>query len=94
MIPGPRSPDAEPRPEQPASTPAPHITTINRPARMRIAFSPARSGGYGTRFTAGGFQVPSRIEGFGVSFGQYSRSIRTNFPVGAGSQFASLSRAG
>ena len=44
---------------------------------------------YCTIFTAGGFHEPSRIEG-GVSFGQYSRSIRINLPVGAGSQFDSL----
>src|SRR5215831_17102879 len=42
---------------------------------------------------AGGFHVPSRIEG-GVSFGQYSRSIGTNFAFGAGSQFASLAFPG
>ena len=46
-----------------------------------------------TFVTAGGFQLPSMIEG-GVSSGQYMRSIRTNLPAGAGSQFASLSAPG
>src|SRR5262245_6510026 len=47
----------------------------------------------GTRFTPGGFQVPSMIDG-GVSWGQYSRIISTNFSFGAGSQLASLSLPG
>jgi hypothetical protein len=46
-----------------------------------------------TRFIAGGFQVPSMTDG-AVSLGQYRRSIRTNFSLGAGSQFASLSLPG
>lgn len=46
-----------------------------------------------TTFTGGGCHVPSRIDG-GVGFGQYSRSIKTKFPFGAGSQFDSLARAG
>jgi len=36
--------------------------------------------------TAGGFQVPCRIDG-AFSFGQYRRSIRTNLPFGAGRAF-------
>src|SRR5262245_13711787 len=43
--------------------------------------------------TAGGFQLPSRIDG-AVSFGQYSRIMRMNSPLGAGSQLASLSLPG
>lgn len=35
---------------------------------------------------AGGFHVPSRIEG-GVSFGQYRRIVGMNLAFGAGSQF-------
>ena len=42
---------------------------------------------------AGGFQVPSMIEG-GVSFGQYSRIIGMNCAFGAGSQLASLALPG
>src|SRR5262249_12271285 len=50
--------------------------------------------GYGpVFFTAGGFQLPSRIDG-GVSLGLYSRSARMNWPSGAGSQFGSLSLPG
>jgi hypothetical protein len=49
--------------------------------------------GVDTSVTAGGFHDPSRMEG-GFSFGQYIRSIRTNFPAGAGSQFDSLSAPG
>src|SRR5262249_9608451 len=44
-------------------------------------------------FTAGGFQVPSRIDG-SSSLGQYIRSVRRNGPFGAGSQLASLSLPG
>jgi hypothetical protein len=46
-----------------------------------------------TFLTAGGDQLPLMIEG-GFSFGQYIRSIRTNLPAGAGSQFDSLSDPG
>ena len=46
-----------------------------------------------TFFTAGGDHELSMIEG-GVSLGQYMRSIRTNFPFGAGSQLLSLSFPG
>jgi len=46
-----------------------------------------------TGFTAGGFQVPLRIDG-SASLGQYSLSIRTNRPGGAGSQLDSLSGPG
>ena len=46
-----------------------------------------------TFVTAGGFQVPSMIDGE-VSFGQYSRNIRLNLPAGAGSQLASFSGPG
>jgi len=46
-----------------------------------------------TRCTLGGSQVPLRIEG-SFSLGQYMRNINWNFPVGAGSQFASLSAPG
>ena len=37
--------------------------------------------------------MPSMSEG-GVSLGQYNRSIRMNFPFGAGSQLASLALPG
>jgi integrase len=43
--------------------------------------------------TDGIVHVPSRIDG-AFSFGQYMRSIRINLPVGAGSQFDSLSAPG
>ncbi len=43
--------------------------------------------------TPGGFHEPSMIVG-GVSFGQYSRSIKSKFFSGAGSQFDSLSFPG
>jgi hypothetical protein len=46
-----------------------------------------------TYLIAGGFQVPSRMEG-GVSFGQYSRNIGMNFAFGVGSQFASFAFPG
>ena len=49
--------------------------------------------GVDTSVTAGGFHDPSRMDG-GLSFGQYIRSIKTNFPAGAGSQFDSLSAPG
>ena len=42
---------------------------------------------------AGGFQLPSRIEG-GVSFGQYRRIMGTNLVFGAGSQLASFALPG
>ena len=42
---------------------------------------------------AGGFQLPSMIEG-GVSLGQYNRNIVINFALGAGNQFASLALPG
>jgi hypothetical protein len=46
-----------------------------------------------TFFTGGIVHVPSMIEG-ALSSGQYMRSIRMNFPAGAGSQFDSLSAPG
>jgi hypothetical protein len=46
-----------------------------------------------TFFAAGIFHVPLMIEG-DFSLGQYMRSIRTNLPDGAGSQFDSLSAPG
>jgi hypothetical protein len=51
--------------------------------------------GYGapTLITCGTFQLPSMIEG-AVSLGQYIRSIRIKSPLGAGSQFGSLSAPG
>jgi hypothetical protein len=48
---------------------------------------------YATFFAGGGDQVPLMIEGW-VSLGQYMRSISWNLPLGAGSQFASLSAPG
>jgi hypothetical protein len=48
---------------------------------------------YEAFLTAGGFQEPSRIDG-SCSLGQYRRSIRTNFPAGAGSQLDSRSLPG
>src|SRR5271166_718377 len=48
---------------------------------------------YEARFTGCGVHVPSRIDG-GVSVGQYKRITSANFPLGAGSQFASLSLPG
>ena len=48
---------------------------------------------YCTCFVAGGFHVPSMIDG-GVSFGQYSRSMGMNLAFGAGSQLASLALPG
>jgi hypothetical protein len=42
--------------------------------------------GYGTLFTIGDVQLPSRIGG-ALSVGQYTRSIGMNAPAGAGSQF-------
>jgi len=41
----------------------------------------ARFAGYCILVTAGGFQVPSMIDG-GVSLGQYRRSMSLNVPVG------------
>ena len=46
-----------------------------------------------TFFAAGIFHVPLMIEG-DFSLGQYIRSIRTNLPDGAGSQFDSLPAPG
>ena len=46
-----------------------------------------------TRLTAGGAQLPSRMEG-GVSFGQYMRIVRLKWPFGTGSQLASWSFPG
>src|SRR5579871_2072630 len=54
---------------------------------------PSRADPQPTFVAAGGFQLPSMIEG-GVSSGQYMRSIRRNLPAGAGSQFDSLSAPG
>jgi hypothetical protein len=48
---------------------------------------------YFASLMAGGFQLPSRIDG-GVSFGQYRRSIGTNLAFGAGSQLASFALPG
>jgi hypothetical protein len=45
---------------------------------------------HATFVTAGIVQMPSMIEG-SFSFGQYIRSMRTNLPFGAGSQFDPLS---
>ena len=59
--------------------------------------APPRPGGHRRvrkrRFTAGGSQVPSRIDG-SFSRGQYRRSIRMNWSWGAGSQLDSLSLPG
>lgn len=52
-----------------------------------------RHNNYFTFSTAGGVQVPLRIEG-SFSFGQYMRSIAMKSPFGAGSQLASLSAPG
>ena len=69
MISGPRSYDEEPRFEQPANRLAASIRTIDWEACLRISFSwPEAS--YGTLVTAGGFQLPSRIDSFGGSAGQ------------------------
>src|SRR5262249_45378915 len=46
-----------------------------------------------TFFTAGIVHDPSMIEGL-LSLGQYIRSIKTNFPGGAGSQLDSLAAPG
>src|SRR5580704_6120144 len=48
---------------------------------------------YFDSFMAGGFQLPSMIEG-GVSFGQYRRSMGMNLAFGAGSQLASFALPG
>ena len=48
---------------------------------------------YDASRTRGIFHVPLRVDG-DLSFGQYSRSIRTKRSAGAGSQFASLSAPG
>lgn len=61
-------------------------TTICRPGQDLIQ-------AYFASFTAGGFQVPSMIEG-GVSFGQYRRIMGMNFAFGAGSQLASFALPG
>jgi hypothetical protein len=50
-------------------------------------------GSQATFFTAGMVQLPLMIDGL-RSFGQYMRSMRTNLPAGAGSQFDSLSGPG
>ena len=52
-----------------------------------------RSNHHSTRFTPGSFRLPSKIKG-GLSFGQYMRSIGMKSPLGAGSQFESLSAPG
>jgi hypothetical protein len=52
-----------------------------------------RSKSYRTFFTAGGFQLPSMIDGVS-SFGQYIRNVILNPLSGAGSQFVSLSAPG
>jgi hypothetical protein len=51
------------------------------------------SAGQFTFFTAGIVHDPLMIEGL-FSLGQYIRSIRTNFPEGAGSQLDSLGAPG
>ena len=61
-----------------------------RRARAPLTRPPSR---HWMRFTPGGLQLPSRIEGF-VSLGQYMRIIRTNLPGGVGSQLASFSPPG
>src|SRR4029077_8865693 len=78
--------------ERPSSR-APKLT-LNAPVSWR-AFSSAHQSStpYCTFFTAGGFQVPFKIEGE-VGFGQYMRNIGMNSPVGAGSQLFSLSLPG
>jgi hypothetical protein len=52
-----------------------------------------RSVAQATFLTGGGVQVALRMDGV-FWLGQYIRSIRTNFPAGAGSQFDSLSAPG
>src|SRR5262245_6812473 len=52
-----------------------------------------RSVGQLTFFTAGIVHDPSMIEGL-LSLGQYIRSIKMNFPGGAGSQLDSLAAPG
>ena len=54
---------------------------------------PAESRAYCARVAADGVQLPSRIDG-GVDVGQYKRITKTNFPFGAGSQFASFALPG
>ena len=48
---------------------------------------------YFASLMAGGFQVPSMMDG-GVSFGQYRRIMGTNLAFGAGSQLASFALPG
>jgi hypothetical protein len=79
------------------------VGSVRRSRKLRQQARDAKTSGFHSRhqsargsddfLTAGGVHVPSRIEG-SLSFGQYIRSIRTNLPVGAGSQFDSLSVPG
>ena len=55
--------------------------------------APPEGPDYPAALIAGGFQVPSIIDG-GVSVGQYSRSIGMNLAFGAGSQLASFALPG
>jgi hypothetical protein len=61
--------------------------------RTWLPFVGRRIAPYDACFTPGGFQEPSRIDGL-LSLGQYIRSMRMNFPAGAGSQLASFSGPG
>src|SRR5580693_4731657 len=73
------------------------LGSLARSCRVRCADQSEVARGvrrlYGACFTPGIVHVPSNKEG-GVSFGQYSRSIRTNLSAGAGSQLDSLSLPG
>jgi hypothetical protein len=58
--------------------------------------SPSEADRYDTRITGGGSHEPrpgGKIAG-ALSFGQYMRIVRMKSPLGAGSQFASLSLPG
>src|SRR5262249_26229999 len=88
------APTAAPRNGMKKSSPnsMPQNAPYHVPSHVRSGNS--RGLGYfSSFFTAGGFQVPSRIDG-SFSFGQYIRSVRMNGPLGAGSQLASLSVPG
>jgi hypothetical protein len=57
---------------------------------FRCLLAPKTNYPYLSTLSTGGIvQVPFRIDG-SFSFGQYMRSMRMNFPAGAGSQFDSL----
>ena len=64
-----------------------------RPSQSADVVQPSRKSNYWATLTAGGFHVPSIIEG-GVCLGQYSRIIGMNLAFGAGSQFASFALPG